>query len=179
VAIRDHQEHCPISSMFSLKQVLEFANIILEKHGCLLPCRDRSAYPLGLITVAQGAAIDSQTNKLFVVDGQQCLITLCLILGALKCRLEARLKDSADVNEKQQLTNLITRLSSKLWDEGDTLLDRPPSPRTELKRKDAKFFNKLLQDPMEFIGQKYDVKVLEGESHLNIWHNLQVRQRSV
>lgn len=105
---------------------------------------------MGLITVAQGAAIDSQTNKLFVVDSQQRLITLCLILGALKCRLEARLKDCVDVNEKQQLTNLITRLSSKLWDEGDTLLDRPPSPRIELKKKDAKFFNKLLQNPMEF-----------------------------
>jgi hypothetical protein len=165
--------------MMSSKQVMESAYIFLEQHGRLLPCRDRSSYPLGLITVAQGAAIDSQTNKLFVVDGQQRLITLCLILGALKCRLEARLKDCVDVNEKQQLTNLITRLSSKLWDEGDTLLDRPPSPRIELKRKDAKFFNKLLQNPMEFIGQKYDAKVLEGESQPNIWHNLQVRQTSV
>lgn len=130
---------------------------------------------MGLVTVARGPALDSLTNKMSMVDGQQRLVTLCLIFGALKCRLEAELESTEMLLEKRILIEkLAEKVAKMLWDEGDVGMQRSPAPRIELKRKDADFFNDLLQDPVKFTRQDYDAKVLKGETQQNIWQNLQV-----
>lgn len=110
------------------------------------------------------------------MDGQQRLITLCLIFGALKCRLRTEL-EGEDLSEGRRalITNLDDRLAKMLWDEGDDGMERSPAPRVELKRKDAEFFDRFLQDPVECTRQEYDGTVLRGETQRNIWQNLQVR----
>ncbi|GAQ89208.1 hypothetical protein KFL_004970050 [Klebsormidium nitens] len=146
---------------------------------------ERSQCHLGLVTVARGPPIDSLTNKLSMVDGQQRLVTLCLIFAALKCRLEMELESNELLPAKRaEIEKLAKKLAEALWDEGDVGTQRSPAPRVELKRKDAEFFNDLLQDPVKFTRQDYDAKVLKGETQQNIWQNLQyiwsqIRERDV
>lgn len=126
--------------------------------------------------MARGPPADSVIDKLYLVDGQQRLITLCLILAALKCRLEAQLeRDDLAADQRKTIVSLVLSVAKMLWDEGEVRLDRGPRPRMELKRRDSDFFNELLQDPGRFVRQEYDGEVLKGNTQRSIWENLQVR----
>ncbi|KAL4433727.1 hypothetical protein ABPG75_000168 [Micractinium tetrahymenae] len=106
-------------------------------------------YQLGTINLLDKPAGSGAFTKKFVYDGQQRIVTLCLLLSALRERLEAAAQGEEGLGEAERefCRNVAKSLAQKVHQEEDFLIGRPPLPRISLRvQKDTDFLTKLLTD---------------------------------
>ncbi|BDA51336.1 hypothetical protein COCOBI_18-2130 [Coccomyxa sp. Obi] len=119
-------------------------------------------FSLGMMNVCEVSKEGSTVLEL--LDGQQRLVTLCIILAAIRKKL-------LDHGGEEEIA-LANKISTRLWQPKSVDEDLPARPRLELKRYDVAFFNQILRDPSAVDGTS-GPSSLQTSTQENIWRNLQ------
>ncbi|HPS91502.1 MAG TPA: DUF262 domain-containing HNH endonuclease family protein [Methanothrix sp.] len=120
--------------------------------------KDMKPYFLGSIVLIKGESPDSK-----IVDGQQRLVTLTILLSALRHTIQG---------------DYAKGITKYIYEEGDKLIGTPDHFRITLRERDAPFFQKYIQetngikkliesDLEEFYGEKNSI----SDTMQNIYDN--------
>ncbi|PSC74412.1 60S ribosomal L30 [Micractinium conductrix] len=137
------------------------------------PISSLKTFALGTINLCEAPGGGAYTRK-HVFDGQQRLISMFLLLSAVRDRLEAEIATmgSEHAGQRAELQSLADSLLSKVYQAGDSLNDRPDLPRIALRQpQDTEFLIQCLTDT-SFV-RRTDIKP-ENKSQTRLWNNMQL-----
>ncbi len=128
-----------------------FDDLLIAMDNGTKPIKDLNPYFLGSIVLIK----EESTPDAQVVDGQQRLVTLTILLSAIRFL----------VSKKHALD-----ISKRIYEKGDSILDTPNRYRITIRKRDREFFQKYIQDEAGIA----ELKDLDGslpESCKNIREN--------